>query len=126
MGYSIGYDREHDRDIGYGVPAFCDFPGCHVEINRGMGYICGNYGDDHSCGLYFCSHHKEYHEFMDGDSGLYCHRCATGKHEYKRISKEHPKWIRFKLTDISWKEWREKNPSKVREHTKYLNIHELF
>src|SRR4051812_7048849 len=26
MGWSIGYDSNWQRDIGYGVPAFCDHP----------------------------------------------------------------------------------------------------
>ena len=28
MGWSIGYDEKWQRDIGYGVPAICDYPGC--------------------------------------------------------------------------------------------------
>lgn len=33
MGWSIGYDNSWKRDIGYGVPAFCDHPGCMTSIN---------------------------------------------------------------------------------------------
>ena len=37
MGWSLGYDGRWKRDIGYGVPAVCDFPGCNEEIDRGCG-----------------------------------------------------------------------------------------
>ena len=36
MSWSIGYDDNWDRDIGYGVPAYCDHPGCNEEIDRGF------------------------------------------------------------------------------------------
>jgi len=36
MGWSIGYDGNWKRDIGYGVPAYCDFPGCWTEIVGAM------------------------------------------------------------------------------------------
>ncbi len=97
MGYSIGYNSEWDRDIGYGVPAYCDSPRCIAEIDRGMGYVC------EGCGLYFCSDH------------LYgkCARCTAYKSPYKEISPEHPDWIKHKLTDPSWKQWRKENPEEV-------------
>lgn len=41
MGWSIGFDSNWNRDIGYGVPAFCDHPGCTAEIDRGLAYVCG-------------------------------------------------------------------------------------
>ena len=48
MGWSIGYDSNWDRDIGYGVPAYCDHPDCNEEIDRGLSYVCGGepYGGD--------------------------------------------------------------------------------
>lgn len=42
MGWSIGYDNNWKRDIGYGVPATCDHPDCNEEIDRGLAYVCGN------------------------------------------------------------------------------------
>jgi hypothetical protein len=41
MGWSIGYDENWKRDIGYGVPAVCDHPKCNKIINRGLSYVCG-------------------------------------------------------------------------------------
>ena len=59
MGWSVGYDSKWERDIGYGVPAICDHPGCNKEIDRGLGYVCGGepYGGEHGCGLFFCGEH---------------------------------------------------------------------
>lgn len=41
MGWAIGYDTTWGRDIGYGVPATCDYPSCTEAIDRGLGYVCG-------------------------------------------------------------------------------------
>jgi len=51
MGWSIGYDEDWKRDIGYGVPSICDHPDCNKEINRGMNYVCGGqaYGGEDGC-----------------------------------------------------------------------------
>ncbi len=46
MGWSLGHDNrwgKFGRDIGYGVPAICDHPGCNAEIDRGLSYVCGNH-----------------------------------------------------------------------------------
>lgn len=54
MGWSIGYDERWKRDIGYGVPATCDHPGCEEKIDRGLSCVCANqqpYGGEHGCGL---------------------------------------------------------------------------
>ena len=40
MGWSLGFDDKWNRDIGYGVPAYCDHPKCSVEIDRGLAYVC--------------------------------------------------------------------------------------
>ena len=42
MGWSIGYDNNWNRDIGYGVPAFCDHPKCDKE-KVGEEYAPTNY-----------------------------------------------------------------------------------
>lgn len=62
MGWSLGYDDRWKRDIGYGVPAYCDQPGCTEEIHRGLAYVCGShpFGGDRGCGLYFCGSHMEW------------------------------------------------------------------
>jgi hypothetical protein len=41
MSWAIGYDGRWKRDIGYGVPAYCDHPGCNEEIDRGLAHVCG-------------------------------------------------------------------------------------
>jgi hypothetical protein len=104
MGWSIGFDDKWQRDVGYGVPAVCDFPGCDEAINRGLGYVCGGepYGGDRGCGLFFCSKH----------CGVLCERCTKGLEPFepKPDTKE---WIKWKLTDPSWKNWRDENPTLV-------------
>ena len=112
MGWSLGYDSNWERWIGYGVPAYCDYPGCREEIDRGLAYVCCEqqpHGGERGCGLYFCGKHH------DGEGR--CDRCAKGKKPYKP-SPEHLKWIKHRLTDKSWKQWRMENPDKVRELTK--------
>ncbi len=41
MSWAVGFDETWQRDIGYGVPAYCDHPGCMAEIDRGLSYVCG-------------------------------------------------------------------------------------
>lgn len=111
MGWSIGYDDNWKRDIGYGVPATCDFPGCGKEIDRGLGYVCGNghpYGGDEGCGLFFCGPHG---------GGRLCARCDVEEGEEPREpfppTPDRPEWIKWKLTDESWQQWRDENPAEV-------------
>jgi hypothetical protein len=107
MGWSLGYDDNWKRDIGYGVPAYCDAPGCNEEINRGLGFVCGGgpYGGEKGCGLFFCSKHQ-----LDGYQR--CSRCNRYRQPYKP-KPDHPRWINWKLTDESWQKWREENPEEV-------------
>jgi hypothetical protein len=70
MGWSLGHDNrwgKFGRDIGYGVPAPCDHPGCGAEIDRGLSYVCGThpYGGEHGCGLHFCGDHLHFEERGD-------------------------------------------------------------
>lgn len=111
MGWSLGYDSHWERDIGYGVPAICDFPGCNEKIDRGLAYVCGSepYGGDRGCGLYFCSKHRESHHRLKADL---CPRCERLRPPYKP-KPEIKEWIIFKLTDVSWGAWRWENPEKV-------------
>ena len=106
VSWAIGFDSRWNRDIGYGVPAYCDHPKCVALIDRGLSYVCGGepYGGDRGCGLYFCSDHG---------GGDVCPRCANYKPPYKRVKPDHPKWVRHKLTDESWQQWRDENPSEV-------------
>lgn len=121
MGWSIGFDRNWNRDIGYGVPAYCDHPGCMAEIDRGLAYVCGGepYGGEFGCGLYFCGSHLWHAE---REERLYqlCERCqqADEHGEYGTNpftpTKEHPEWIAHKLTHESWAEWRAEHPDEVK------------
>ncbi len=106
MGWSLGYDNNWKRDIGYGVPAVCDHPKCNKDIDRGLSYVCGAeqpYGGENGCGLYFCPEHLYYHSFRGGDEGFFCKRCIAHKPPYnpKPDVKE---WIDWKLNDSSWQE----------------------
>jgi len=111
MGWSIGFDEHWKRDIGYGVPAICDQPGCGAEIDRGLSYVCGGdpYGGDLGCGLYFCSKHLVYHQFRGQEfCTQVCERCAKHRKSFQPTP-DTLQWIYFKMTDPSWEEWRIKN-----------------
>lgn len=110
MSWAIGYDERWKRDIGYGVPAWCDHPDCNEEIDRGLSYVCGSepYGGERGCGLYFCEEHRR-----PSTKGSLCERC------YPRIKKpfcakpDRPEWIEHKRTDPSWAQWREEQAKHV-------------
>lgn len=110
MGWSVGYDSNWQRDIGYGVPAYCDHPECRRVIDRGLAYVCCDqepHGGDKGCGLYFCQKHA---------SG-FAHKCERCKARRKPFDakQDHPKWIRHKLRHSSWKQWRDQNPDEVKK-----------
>ncbi|MEU7631895.1 hypothetical protein AB0C34_18180 [Nocardia sp. NPDC049220] len=109
MGWSVGYDENWKRDIGYGVPGGCDHPGCTTEINRGLAYVCGEepYGGEKGCGLFFCTHHLWISEVQ------LCERCTDGSEPFTP-SPDVNRWISRKLTDSSWARWRNENPHQVR------------
>ena len=108
MGWAVGYDSQWNRDIGYGVPAYCDHPGCNREIDRGLGYVCGGdvYGGKRGCGLHFCGKH------LNGYPPL-CSRCSQKEKPFNP-KKDHPDWIRHKLNDESWSQWRKENKGEVK------------
>lgn len=110
MGWAVGFDATWQRDIGYGVPAQCDFPGCAAEIDRGLGYVCGAepFGGGTGCGLFFCIAH-----------GGGFHGCP---HQFKddpayQPSADTPEWIAHKLTHESWAQWRAENLAWVSERS---------
>lgn len=115
MGWSIGYDDKWKRDIGYGVPATCDHPGCGAEIDRGLSYVCGGeaYGGDKGCGLYFCSKHLYVSVTHNPDPQM-CSQCCDGE-EPCEPTPDVAEWIEWKLTDDSWKQWRHDNPKEVKK-----------
>lgn len=108
MSWAIGFDERWQRDVGYGVPAYCDLPGCATEIDRGLSYVCGGEprGGDHGCGLFFCEKHLFYHRFRGMENGAqFCKRCIAYRPPF--VPKpDHPDWTEFKMTDPSWKQWR--------------------
>lgn len=111
MSWSIGYDERWKRDVGYGVPAVCDEPGCGARIDRGLSYVCGGepFGGEHGCGLYFCFDHLGYASSTDAQ---HCARCVAGGPAYEP-KRDVPEWVTHKLTDGSWQRWREENPAEV-------------
>ena len=108
MSWAVG--ENGDRFIGYGVPAYCDHPGCGAEIDRGLSHVCGDAprGGEHGCGLYFCDNHRGY-DSAESDMPSRCQRCATNQEPFEPTP-EHPDWLRHVLTDDSWAEWRAENP----------------
>ncbi len=107
MGWSIGYDKNWKRDIGYGVHAYCDHPNCPEEIDRGLAFVCGGdaYGGQHGCGLYFCAAHLT----LSLSRPQLCEKCFKYQKPFA-AKPEHPDWIKHKLTDESWQQWRDENP----------------
>ena len=112
MGWGIGYDEKRKRDIGYGVPCYCDHPDCNEEIDRGLCYVCGGepYGGDNGCGLYFCSKHLFIK--MNKNNPQRCDRCCSESSPFT-AKPDHPEWIKWKLTDQSWEQWRVENKEEV-------------
>lgn len=110
MSWSIGFDNNWNRDIGYGVPCECDHPDCNTKIDRGLSYVCGGepYGGEKGCGLYFCEKHG---------GGFLCERCEKKKKPFK-AKEDIREWIDWKLTDKSWKKWRKENPEFVKKYDK--------
>ena len=109
MGWSVGYDSHWKRDIGYGVPAYCDHPKCNEEIDRGLSHVCGGepYGGERGCGLYFCSRHLKFNN--------QCFMCFHYRKKTYKPKPEHPAWINHKMTDESWARWRKENGIVERE-----------
>jgi hypothetical protein len=116
MGWGLGYDRNWDRDVGYGVPAVCDQPGCDEKIDRGLSYVCGSdpYGGEYGCGLFFCGKHLLMRT-PRGEDRCYqnCKRCLTYRPPYKP-KPDAREWVEHKLNDPSWGEWRDAYPDKVK------------
>jgi len=115
MGWAIGFDERWNRDVGYGVPATCDHPGCEEKIDRGLAYVCGGepYGGEHGCGLHFCGKHL-WHRRPRGETRFYqnCKRCMTYRTPFTPTP-DVAEWNEWKLTDASWGLWRSENPTAV-------------
>jgi hypothetical protein len=114
MGWSVGFDSRWNRDIGYGVPATCDYPGCGAAINRGLSFACGSdpYGGERGCGLYFCGDCLRFRR-TDGDRWVYvCSRCNKNRPPYEPTP-DTLEWTAWKLTDESWGPWRDEHAAEV-------------
>lgn len=116
MGWAVGFDRERQRHIGYGVPATCDYPGCGEEIDRGLAYACGGgvVGLVENCGLFFCSPHRcHFIEEEGGPGGEWvCERCAADEPPFEPTP-DRLEWIEHVLEDESWGPWRAEQPDWV-------------
>ena len=122
MGWSIGVIN--GRDVGYGVPATCDHPGCAENIDRGISFVCGEApaGGEYGCGLFFCATHRTPVYFGEGEedspdadddafAGV-CTRCAAREAPFDPTP-DVAEWVEWKLTDSSWERWRQENPAGV-------------
>lgn len=107
MGWAVGWDGDHGRYRGYGVPAYCDAKGCQVEVDRGLGYVCE--GD--ACGCYD-EDDLSVTTFVCGE-----HACADV--DWSDVP-EHPDWINHLLTDESWHLWRTEHPEQVKAYRQQL------
>lgn len=129
MGYQV-FDQNIQgqfRLSGYGVPAYCDYPGCSEKIDRGMGYACcGAIHHSDSCGGFYCANHstpimseneledldEEEKETVLASYGLteaplfdengIAYLCSHPPIEFK----EHPDWIKHISKDKSWSKFR--------------------
>jgi hypothetical protein len=110
MSWAVGWDSDWGRDVGYGVPAWCDHPLCDAKIDRGLGYVCGGepFGGEAGCGLYFCTAHL----YWTDDGTQLCDRCDESRSPF-HPTPDHPEWIEHKLTDPSWGPWRAQHPAEV-------------
>lgn len=81
MGWAFCGTDSRGREIGYGISATCDFPGCEEEIDRGLGNACGGMHGENGidCEGYFCGSHLYLHNF-DPDlthGGFLCKDCIS-------------------------------------------------
>lgn len=142
MSWAIGFSKNQNRDVGYSVSAICDHPGCAVEIDRGLGYICcENINHNATCGAFYCAEHRENYvygdevEDMDEDElealGIDPNESAVQdaiddceivrcKHEPIEPGKESAAWLKHVLKDPSWEQWRQENPAQVTAYREAL------
>jgi hypothetical protein len=109
VSWAVGWDFEHRRWRGYGVPAFCDAyaKGCREEIDRGLGWVC----DDHNGGD---EDDPDYEEFDDLAHPIFvCSKHTCADVDESNLPPEHPEWVEHLLTDESWQQWRDENPESV-------------
>ena len=100
MGYSVYW--MYGRWQGYGVTAYCDYPGCNEIIDRGMGYTHEEAKEDNN--VFCCNNHQ--HEPLE-----------SFEIDYDRECKE---WLEWILSHESWDIWRLENPGIVEVYKKQL------
>jgi len=74
MGWAFCGTNNHGQEMGYGVEATCDEPGCDEVIDRGLAHVCGRmHEDDETCHKYYCGRHLFVANV--GPGGGLCSRC---------------------------------------------------
>lgn len=96
MGYQVYW--ANNRFQGYEVTAYCDYPGCTIEIDRGIAY--SNY-DGTPPKVFCCTKHRD-------EPFNYLEMVIENK--------EHPDWLHHVLTDETWENWRKENPKLVEKY----------
>ena len=81
MGWAHCGPNRHGQQTGYGVSAVCDEPGCDEQIDRGLGYLCGDnyilgalHDHDFTCAKYYCEKHLFYVD-VENRGVRVCARC---------------------------------------------------
>jgi hypothetical protein len=108
MSWAVGEGKD-GRDVGYGVPALCDLPGCDKRIDRGLSHVCGMIntdGEDRGCGLHFCTEHLLYSRKYESQ---FCPHCWPRRRKALVRKPDLPEWVEHKMTDPSWARWRQEN-----------------
>lgn len=75
---------------GYAVEDICHKEGCSEEIDRGLGFLCGNtpgQADEYGCGRWFCGDHLCCSPIEIEIIGGLCEAC------YARWESQHPEEI---------------------------------
>lgn len=115
MGYAVYEDISAPpwvyRWAGYGVPAECDWPKCDEQINRGLAYKC----EEHVEYYIDAVTEQEVEQINDGCGRFFCdlHLYLYAEHQGIEHKPDSLEWVRHMLTDESWQQWRDENPSKV-------------
>lgn len=115
MSWAVGWDPNWKRDIGYGVPAMCDHPGCEARIDRGLSYVCANqhpFGGEDGCGLFFCSAHRP--------NGM-CEACLYERDPFEPTP-DLVEWQLHKLIHPSWAQWRIEHPEELKAMTEQAGV----